>query len=53
VRGRPGPRFFGLATIALDAIADTALDEIGELIEERTRLWRLALDSREGADGQA
>jgi hypothetical protein len=38
---------------ALEALTDTILDEIGELIEERTRLWHLASGHEEGADGQA
>jgi hypothetical protein len=36
------------ATDAIEVLTDTILDEIGELIEERTRLWRLASGQEEG-----
>jgi hypothetical protein len=36
------------ATDAIEALTDTILDEIGELIEERTRIWRLASGQEEG-----
>jgi hypothetical protein len=40
------------ATDAIEALTDTILDEIGELIEERTRIWRLASGQEGGSDGQ-
>jgi hypothetical protein len=38
-------------TDAIEALTDTILDEIGELIEERRRLCHLASGHEEGADG--
>ena len=40
------------ATDAIEALTDTILDEIDELIEERTRLCRLASGQEGGADDQ-
>ena len=40
------------ATDAIEAVTDTILDEINELIEERTRLCRLASGQEGGADDQ-
>jgi hypothetical protein len=40
------------ATDALDAIALTTLDEIEAVVEERTRLWRLANGQEGGSDAK-
>jgi hypothetical protein len=34
------------ATDAIDALTETILEEIDELLEERTRIWRLARNGR-------
>jgi hypothetical protein len=38
------------ATEALDALALTTLDDIEAVVEERTRLWHLALGREGGSD---